>query len=79
MATSSPAKRRSRRSRSEPKQKLFVIRKYVMAESATEAIRKERKRQVDDCFLHNGWEGANLEQLESAVGFEIDNTYDNED
>lgn len=31
--------------------KIYVIRKYIVATSAKEAIRKERKHQVDDVFL----------------------------
>ena len=40
--------------------KLFVIRKYVLARSAKEAIRAERKAPVDDVWLDDDWKKANV-------------------
>lgn len=35
--------------------KLFVVRKYVIAESALEAIKNEKKKSVDDVWLDDDW------------------------
>ncbi len=50
------------------KDKLFVVRKYIMAKSASEALKKERKFKPDDCFVHDAWQNSNINQLE-AIGF----------
>lgn len=54
------------------KDKLFVVRKYIMAKSASEALKKERKFKPDDCFVHEQWQNTNVNQLESVIGFKID-------
>lgn len=41
------------------KNKLFVIRKYVYAKSAIDAIRKEKKVIVDDIWLDEEWKKNN--------------------
>lgn len=51
------------------KDKLFVVRKYIMAKSAQDALRKERKSLPDDCYVHDAWQNTNINQLESAIGF----------
>lgn len=38
--------------------KVFVVRKYVTASSATDAIRKERRFQVDDVWIDEDWKKA---------------------
>lgn len=35
--------------------KLYIIRKYVVANSAAEAIVKERRQTVDDVWLDDDW------------------------
>lgn len=30
--------------------KIYIVRKYVLANNAPEAIRKERLQKVDDCY-----------------------------
>lgn len=35
--------------------KLYVVRKYVMAESAEQAIKKEVKHPVHDVWLDDDW------------------------
>lgn len=32
--------------------KIYVIRKYILANSVQEAIKKERKAVIDDCFAN---------------------------
>ena len=34
---------------------LYVIRKYVYAKSAKEAIKLERECPVNDCYMHDVW------------------------
>ncbi len=33
--------------------KIYVIRKYVLAESAEEAIRLSKRQKVDDCWVED--------------------------
>lgn len=47
-------------------QKMFVIRKYVMADSAKSAIRKDKTTPVDDVWIDPDWQKVNLA---SAIGF----------
>ena len=49
--------------------KMFVIRKYVMAKSAKDAIRKDKTLPVDDVWIDSDWQKRQTEQLASAVGF----------
>lgn len=51
--------------------KLFVVRKYVMAKSAQEAIRKEKIAPVDDVWIDEDWKRKGAERLESAIGFVV--------
>ncbi len=41
-------------------EKLFVVRKYIMAKSATEAIRKDKKHPVEDVWIDEKWKDNNL-------------------
>jgi hypothetical protein len=45
--------------------KLYVVRKYVYAKNAREAIRKERAQNVDDVWLDDDWRKANTELAQS--------------
>lgn len=49
--------------------KLFVVRKYIMAKDAKEAIKLDRKTKVDDVWVDNDWKRDNKNQLPSAIGF----------
>lgn len=33
----------------------FIVRKYIYANSASEAIRKDKKCPVHDCFVDGDW------------------------
>lgn len=46
--------------------KRFVIRKYIMAKSALDAIRKDKQTPVDDCWIDNDWL---LENNKREIGF----------
>ena len=39
------------------KNKLYIIRKYVLAKSAQDAIKKESKQTVDDVWLDEVYKG----------------------
>ena len=49
--------------------KMFVVKKYIMASSAKEALRKERKVAADDCWVDDDWRKNNTDNLASAIGF----------
>ncbi len=46
--------------------KIFVVRKYIRARSAAEAIRLDRKSPVDDVWVEEGWKQNNLS---APIGF----------
>ena len=43
-----------------------------MASSAQEALRKERKRPADDCWVDDDWEKGETKNLSNAIGFKYD-------
>jgi hypothetical protein len=51
------------------KQKLFIVRKYIMATSAKQALRKESKMPADEVWVDEDWKKNPTNQLSSAVGF----------
>ena len=56
------------------KQKLFIVRKYIMATSAKQAIIKDKLTPVDDVWIDDEWKKNNpTEQnnLQSAIGFKL--------
>jgi len=54
--------------------KLFVVRKYIKAVSALDAIKKDKSTPVHECWLEEKW---SEEELPSAIGF--DNGVNNEE
>lgn len=64
------------------KDKLFIIRKYVKAKSAVEAIRKEKKQEPDDVWIDDDWKrqemNKNETRLEDSIGF-VFNEYKEDD
>ena len=40
--------------------KIFVVRKYVVAKNAQDALSKERKVKPDECWLDEDWKKDNL-------------------
>lgn len=54
-----------------PTQKRFIVRKYIMAISAKEAIKKERIITPDDVWVDEDWKKDNPNQLQSAIGFRV--------
>jgi hypothetical protein len=51
------------------KEKMYIIRKYVMAESVAQAIRREPKQPVHEVFVDDDWRKANTDRLADAVGY----------
>jgi hypothetical protein len=51
------------------KDKLYIIKKYVKAKSAAQAIRKEKTVQVDDCWIDDEWRKGEKDNLAAAIGF----------
>jgi hypothetical protein len=46
-------------------QKLYIVKKYILAKSASDAIRKDKKTPVDDCWMDEDFK----KQLSTAIGF----------
>lgn len=58
------------------KNKLYLIKKYVMAKSAEEALKKEPKIKPDDVWVDEEWKKLQEEKptrMESAIGFDVSN------
>jgi len=50
--------------------KLFIIRKYILAKSAQDAIKKERFTQVDDVWVDDDWKKEQNDNLTRVIGFQ---------
>lgn len=50
--------------------KLYIIRKYVFAPSAAQAIARERRAPVDDVWLDDDWKKSQ-EVSKASVGFAL--------
>ena len=57
--------------------KMFVVRKYILAISASEALKKERRYRPDEVFIDDDWRKEKGNRLESAMGFTVEHPYDN--
>lgn len=51
--------------------KRYIVRKYIMAKSAKDALRIEKKTKPDDVWVDEDWKKENPNQLQSAIGFNI--------
>jgi hypothetical protein len=56
--------------------KRYIVRKYVMATSAHDALKRERRYRPDDIFIDDDWRKENPNRLESAIGFSIEHEYE---
>ena len=54
----------------------FVVRKYVLANSARDAIKREKKIAVCDVWVDDDWKKEHSKELAPAIGF---NVPDNDD
>lgn len=52
-------------------QKLYIIRKYIRASSAQEAIKLDKIKPVDDVWVDDDWKKGQAPNLASAIGFEV--------
>jgi hypothetical protein len=50
--------------------KLFIVRSYIKAKNAPDALRKFRKQEPDDVYVSDDWKEGKNNQLASAIGFE---------
>lgn len=48
------------------KEKQFIVRKYIMAKSALEAIKKDKMSPVDDVWVDEKWKEENDQK---TIGF----------
>lgn len=54
------------------KSKLFVVRKYIKAIDAAQAIRKDKKTAVHDVWVDDEWAKGQRNQLADAIGFSME-------
>lgn len=59
-----------------PKPKLFIIKKYVRAYSAADAIKKEASIAPDDVWVDDDWRKNNTDNLADAIGFGVERKED---
>jgi hypothetical protein len=58
-------------------EKRYIVKKYIMAKSAHDALLKERRIRPDDVWLDENWkQEATSQQLESCIGFEYYPSYE---
>jgi hypothetical protein len=60
------------------KEKRFIVRKYIMAKTAHEALKKERRYRPDDVWVDEDWKRDHNKDLSSAIGFTTDSSRDYE-
>ncbi len=60
------------------KQKMFIVKKYIMAKNAAEALRKERGQKADDCWVDEEWRKNNTDNLAAAIGFRVERKPDDD-
>jgi hypothetical protein len=51
------------------KEKLYIVRKYIMAESALDAIKKDKQSKVDDVWLDDDFRKAEIDK--GTLGFNL--------
>jgi len=51
------------------KPKLYVVRKYIKALTAADAIRKEKRAPVGEIFVNDDWCKNQSDNLAGAMGF----------
>lgn len=56
-------------------QKLFIVKKYIWAKSATQAIKKDKQTPVDDVWVDDDWKKQS-NTPKDAIGFYAPNNDD---
>jgi hypothetical protein len=51
--------------------KLYVLRTYVKARDASDAIRKAKKTTFHDVYVSEEWKEKKHHQLSEAIGFDV--------
>ena len=52
--------------------KLFIVRKYIMARSANDALKKEKGCLPDDCWLDDEYRKMRTNEKVPAIGFNVE-------
>lgn len=60
-------------------EKRFIVRKYIMAKNASEALKKERRYRPDDVYIDDDWKREHNQDLSSAIGFTLEPNFDYDD
>jgi hypothetical protein len=50
--------------------KRFIVRKYIYAKSAQEAIKKEKTEPVDDVWVDEQWKQLQDDVMKNQIGFQ---------
>ena len=53
--------------------KLYIVRKYIWAKNVKEAVAKDRKTEVQDCWVDDEWK-KNSSNPKDAIGFYNENS-----
>ena len=59
-------------------QKMYVVRKYVMADSVQHALKKEKAIKPHEVFVDDEWKKGQATVLASSIGFDVYNPQTNE-
>lgn len=54
--------------------KLFIVRKYVMADSVAQALKKEKTVAVHEIYVDEEWRKNKQDRLADAIGFSMGET-----
>lgn len=55
--------------------KRFIVRKLIFANSAAEALRKDKIHRPDEVYLDDEWMKQHGKDLSSAIGFNVETDY----
>lgn len=58
---------------------MYIVRKYIMAISAAQAIRRDKTTAVHDAWVSDDWKGDQSRNLADAIGFHVIETQDEEE
>jgi len=59
-----------------PLEKRYIVRKYIMAVSAKQAIKLDKKFEPDDAWLDDKWIEQQSKDNAPAIGFSMERNYD---